>query len=318
MSSGTVPVTLSLVLIGVGLSFAPDRVASGLRGTVNDVLLPGQQSICAIRDSVREGFSSLATQSTQKQELEVAKVRRELEDAQARSAALTIQLARANEEQVRASRLPSTIQQLPRLTSVSLIEAAVMGDAIAEQWRKGKLLNRGDASGVSESSLVVNSRQPLVDVGEDGELSAEDSVLIGRCVIGKIERVGRWTSTLLLLTDASYRGRAQLIQETENGFVYGASGILKGQGGPNCLLEGIASTEAVHVGDSVYTADRDSLVRTPLYYGRVVEASLGPDDREWKVVVEPAPLPKRLSTVQVLRTNVNSNRLATDAVTRPD
>ena len=298
------------VLVGVGLSFAPDGVASRLRGAVTDTMRPGQQAVCATGDSLREGLASLASQPARTQQRELARLQRELDDAKARSSALAARLARVHEEREHESALPTAMRRLPRLASVSLIEAAVLGDVLAEQWRNGKLLDRGEANGVRESSLVVNSRQPLVDVGRDGELSPEDSVLMGRSVIGKIERVGRWTSTFLLLTDAAYRGRAQLIQEAETGFAFGARGILKGQGGTLCKLEGIAATESVRVGDGVYTADRDGLASTPLYYGKVVEATLGPDDREWKVLVEPAPLPSRLTSVQVLRTRVNSERLA--------
>ena len=310
MSSASLPVACSLVLVGVGLSFAPDGVASRLRGAVTDAMRPGQQAVCATSDSLREGLASLTSQTARTQQHELAQLRRELDDAKSRSVALATQLASMNEEREREATLPSTIRRLPRLASVSLIETTVLGDVLAEQWRSGKLLDRGETNGVRESSLVVSSRQSLVDVGQDGELSPEDSVLMGRSVIGKIERVGRWTSTLLLLTDAAYRGRAQLIQEAETGFAFGARGILKGQGGALCKLEGIAATESVRVGDGVYTADRDGLVSTPLYYGKVVEATLGPDDREWKVLVEPAPLPSRLTTVQVLRTSVNSERLA--------
>ena len=49
---------------------------------------------------------------------------------------------------------------------------------------------------------------------------------------------------------------------------------------------------------------------TPLYYGRVVEAKLGDDDREWTILVKPVPLPTQLTTVHVLRMAVNPQRLA--------
>jgi rod shape-determining protein MreC len=310
MSSASLPVACGLVLVGVGLSFAPDGLATRLRGAVADATRPGQQAVGATVESMRAGLASLTSQSARTQHVEVTRLKRELDEAQARGIALAARLANVNDERELESALPTMMRGLPQLASVALIEAAVLGDVHAEQWRSGKLLDRGESHGVRESALVVNSRQPLVDVGQDGELSSEDSVLMGRRVIGKIEHVGRWTSTLLLLTDAAYRGRAQLVQEAEKGFVFGARGILKGQGGALCNLEGISPTESARVGDGVYTADRDGLFPTPLYYGRVVEATLGPDDREWTVRVEPAPLPSRLTSVQVLRTSVNTERLA--------
>ena len=310
MSSWSLFATCGLVLTGVGLHFAPDAVSSRLRGAITDVMRPGQQAVSATGETLRDGLAAISSPSVQTQQREVARLREELDAANARSAMLVARLAESHDKRTREDSLPSTIQRLPRLTSPSLIEAAVLGDVLAEQWRSGKLLDRGTANGVRESSLVVSSRQPLLDLGQEGELLPEAAVLLGRCVIGKVERVGRWTSTLLLLTDAAYRGRAQLIHAADKGFAWGGRGILKGQGGTLCQLEGIAATESVRVGDGVYTAERDGLVTTPLYYGRVVEATLGPDDREWHVLVEPAPLPNRLNSVQVLRMNVNAERLA--------
>ena len=153
-------------------------------------------------------MAAWATKSTRSQLREIDQLHDQLRLEQSRQAALQIQLARLTDMQVREMSTPEPLRSLPRLTSSSLIDAAVLGEAVAESWRAGKLLNRGDANGVRESSLVVQSRHPLVDLGRDGELSPEDGLLLGRCVIGKIERVsGRWTSTFILLTDSEYRGR---------------------------------------------------------------------------------------------------------------
>ena len=158
---------------------------------------------------------------------------------------------------------------------------------------------------------MVQSRHPLVDLGRDGELSPEDGLLLGRCVIGKIERVGRWTSTFILLDRFEYRGRKRNWSiKPESGFVFGAKAILKGQGTSKCRLEGIGTSDAVAIGDAVYTTNRDGLQGTPLYYGRVIEATLGVDDKEWKVLVDPVPIPRDLDSVQVLRTAFNTERLA--------
>ena len=125
----------------------------------------------------------------------------------------------------------------------SLIDGAVLGDAVAEQWRSGKLLDLGAKNGLRENELVLSTRKskkPLIDLGEDANISTEDSLLLGRCVIGKVENVGRWTSTFQLVTDAQYRGRAQLIRETSAGkFVFEAQGILKGDGNSLCELADI-------------------------------------------------------------------------------
>jgi cell shape-determining protein MreC len=191
----------------------------------------------------------------------------------------------------------------------SLVEATVLGDVVAEQWRSGLLLDQGRVNGVRESALVVKGRRQLIDIGEDAALSPEDTLLLGRSVIGKVERVGRWTSAILLLTDPRYRGSARLIHEGDAGFEFGAHGVLKGRGEATCRLEGVASTEKVCEGDGVYSMSRESGVDAPLYYGRVVKAVLEPGEKEWLVEVEPASLPGELKTVQVLRSTLRPSRL---------
>lgn len=310
MSSASGPVTCVFMLVGVGLYFAPDNVAVKVRAAVGDVLKPGQIEAKRLVEYLRRSAESMDSQSERARQRELAQLQQELKDEQTRTAALQIQLARLADSQIRDESMPQALRHLPPLSSTSLIDATVLGETLAEKWRKGRLLDRGEASGVRESELVIKSSRPVVDIGRDGELSPEDSMLLGRCVIGKIERVGRWTSTFLLLTDAGYRGRAQLIHETDRGFVFGAKGILEGQGTSRCRLKGIASSESVSVGDAVYTATRQGQPATPLYYGRVVEANLGPSDTEWTVLVEPVPLPSDLTTVQILRTAINTDRLS--------
>lgn len=307
--SGAGPVACLLMLVGAGLHFAPDTVNARIRATVSDALRPGQSAARQVSILARENLSQLATKAEAARQRELNQLQEQLQEEQERTAALQLQLARLSELQNREDALPERMRSLPPLVSTSLVSADVLGDSIAEKWKKGKLLNRGEASGIRESELVVKSRHSLVDVGRDGKLSAEDALLLGRCVIGKIERVGRWTSTFLLLTDSGYRGRAQLVHQTDTGFVFVGKGILEGQGSPLCRLKGISSSEAVTVGDTVYTSARDGQPSTPLYYGRVVEATLDPAESEWMVLVEPVPVPSDLTSVQVLRTSVNAGRL---------
>lgn len=310
MSSAGLPAACGLMLLSVGLALASEGVTSRLRGVILDALHPGQQAVRATVDTLRDGLAFLSGPLAHSHSHVVARLESELWQARSHSAALAVRLARATEKRTRDDSLPSTMRQLPRLTTPSLIEAGVLGGLLAEEWRSGRLLDQGAANGVRESALVLSSRQPLVDIGQDGDVSPEDALLLGRCVIGKIERVGRWTSTFLLLTDADYRGPAQVMHESETGFTWGAKCLLKGRGDPLCVLDGIAPSESVRVGDAVYSTSRTGAVATPLYYGRVVEATLGPEDRAWRVLVEPAPLPRDLTSVQVLRMNLNIKRLA--------
>ena len=310
MSAANGPITCVLMLAGAGLYFAPETVAIRIRAVVADIIKPGQVAASQVMNLAKAETAHMATRTERSRLREIEQLQTQLQEEQARTASLQIRLARLADLEAREAALPDAVRSLPRLTSSSLIEATVLGDVVAEKWRKGKLLNQGESSGVRESELVVKSRKSLIDAGRDGSISPEDDLLLGRSVIGKIERVGRWTSTFLLVSDAGYRGRAQLIHQTDSGFVFGAKGILEGQGESICRLKGIASSDSVSVGDSVYTPTRDGFPSTPLYYGRVVEATLGPNDSEWNVRVEPVPVPNDLKDVQVLRTSINSDRLS--------
>ena len=297
-------------LTGVGLYFAPDAAVSRVRGTITDAIRPGQilfhRAMASILGRLSESGSATDNDVTErlKDELSVERVR---------NRALQTRLAQVTEQYQGEQDITKAMLRTKRLIVPSLIEVAVLGDTVAEQWRSGKLLDQGSMNGLRENELVLSTRKPvrpLIDFGEDGDLSTEDLMLLGRCVIGKVEHVGRWTSTFQRVTDSHYRGRAQLIRETQSGFVFEAQGILKGQGGPLCKLEGIPAEKSVRINDAVYTAERDGILPTPLYYGQVVDAVLGMDDREWTVYVKPAAVPSQLTQVHVLRTAVNPDRLA--------
>ena len=302
-----------LALVGAGLYVAPDKVTSRLHGEMTDVLRPAQHAIYLAREAIsrRFGSSDLPRETTDHDT--VTRLTEELEVARERNRALQTRLAQLTEERISEQGISPALARTKRLIVPALMEVAVLGDVVAEQWRAGKLIDQGAKSGLRENELVLASRKstrPLIDAGDDSNLTTEDALLLGRCVIGKVEHVGRWTSTFQLVTDSRFRGRAQLIRETGAGFVFESQGILKGQGGPLCKLEGIPAEKSVRVNDAVYSAERDGILPTPLYYGHVVEAVLGPDEREWNVLVKPATLPSHLTRVQVLRTVINPERLA--------
>lgn len=311
MTPRTVLTLCCLVLTGAGMYFAPDSVATTFRTMIADALRPGHEAVRVGLASIRGHFPGV-----QADDAAFARLEDELESARELNRALSIRLAQINERKLTDKEIsPAMLRTMSsnRLIVPSIVDVAVLGDTVAEAWRAGKYIDRGASHGLRENELVLSTRKstrPLIDFGDDAEISVEDPLLLGRCVIGKIENVGKWTSTFQLVTDSKYRGRAQVIRETESGFVFEAQGILKGQGEPLCKLEGIPAGKSVRANDSVFTADRDGILPTPLYYGHVVEAILGPDDREWTISVKPASLPDQLTTVQVLRTAVNPERLA--------
>ena len=310
MTSASLPAAFCCVLVGLGMTFVPEGTTNALRTSLMDIMQPGQQAVRASIEMLRDRLLSHAFQVERTRHGELSELQMKLDESNARITTLVARLTLLSDKQLADAALPSPVHRLPRLVTTSLIEANILGEVVSTQWRSGKLLDRGDVSGVRESSLVLNSCRSLVDVGQDGGLTTEDRLIYGRTVIGKIDRVGRWTSTCILLTDEAYRGRAQLIHESDAGFVFGAKGILRGQGSDVCSLEGVSTTESVGIGDTVFTADRGGISETPLYYGKVVEAGFGPEDREWKVLVQPAAQLSQLKTAQILRMNVSTERLA--------
>ncbi|MEI8021271.1 MAG: rod shape-determining protein MreC [Schlesneria sp.] len=297
-------------LTGVGLYFAPDAAVSHVRGTVTDAIRPGQ---VLLRQTIVTLFGGSSESRSATDNDVVERLIDELSLEREKNRVLQTRLAQLTEQYQGEQEISESMLRTKRLIVPSLTEVAVLGDTVAEQWRSGKLLDQGSKNGLRENELVLSTKKPLrplIDFGEDADLSTEDLMLLGRCVIGKVEHVGRWTSTFQRVTDSRYRGRAQLIRETKSGFVFEAQGILKGQGGPLCKLEGIPAEKSVRVNDAVYTAERDGILPTPLYYGQVVDAVLGIDDREWTVYVKPAAVQSQLTRVHVLRTAVNPDRLA--------
>ncbi len=203
------------------------------------------------------------------------------------------------------SRAPLVIPQL--------IEARVLGEESAALWRARKLLSAGANGGIAESALVLDDTRPLVDLGDDAQLSTGDAAYAGRIVIGKIAEVGRYSSTLRLVTDPAYTGHARLARRTSRGLVHGAEGTLVGDGSELCRLKHVS--DPVNPGDEVFTGGTDGLVPWPMYYGTVVRAELEPGASEWSVWVEPAVIKavsERLETVVIQRRALNSDRILAD------
>jgi cell shape-determining protein MreC len=314
MSSRSSIVGCCLVLTGIGLCITPARTLTLVRGLIVDGLRPGQLAVKSLRETATVELKKLAPQAEGDQE-RISRLEEELDAERERNRSLMIRLARQSESETVEQDIPSELKEAKRLVLPTLVKAAVLGESLSERWRGGKLIDVGAKKGLRENELVLSDRKPLrtiIDLGEDHDLSTEDFLLLGRCVIGKVENVGRWTSTIQLVTDSRYRARVQLIRKTDSGYVLDAQGILKGQGTALCKLEGISASQSVRVNDAVFTADRDGILPVPLYYGVVVEATLEADDREWTVLVKPVQMPSRLTSVDVVRTAVNPDRLASN------
>lgn len=183
-------------------------------------------------------------------------------------------------------------QSSERLVIPELVSAALMGGEHAARWKRGHFLSKGGLHGIEESAWVIKSPQPLVDLGADHGVSPADLVLAGSAIVGKIERVGQWTSTFLPLTHPSFRCRATIVRSTKAGGetrqpVILTQALLAGQGDGTCQLEKIPDTVGLRTGDEVYSADTDGALAHPLFLGTITSATLPTENRHWVAVVTP-------------------------------
>ena len=147
-----------------------------------------------------------------------------------------------------------------------IVTARILGEETARLWRGGLLADRGSRSELKESDLVLQDDAPLADIGKDHRLEQGFPVFAGRTVFGRLQNVGRWSCTIQRVTDADFRGHAQLVRKTGRGFVFGAGGVIVGDGKDRCKLTMIPATEPVSVGDRVYTPS-DAGFPYPMFYG---------------------------------------------------
>jgi cell shape-determining protein MreC len=311
MQTPPTPRWLSVLLVagGIALSFVPADATLPLRNLVRDALRPGQlaarSSVVTVRNWLGTRWQATGTAGISREvEEELRSLRLANRQWQVQTARLREKLKDLNEQQG----LAAVAESPAPLVSVQLVEARVMGEETATLWRGKQLLAAGMKQGVVESALVLESTRPLVDLGTDAEISPGDAVYSGRIVIGKIAEVGQYSSTLRLVTDPGYSGRARLARRTaRGGLVFGAEGTLVADGSELCRLKHI--TDPVIVGDDVYTGGADGSLPAPMYYGKVVRAELEPGAQDWSIWVKPAATMDRLESVLILRRKMSAQRV---------
>jgi rod shape-determining protein MreC len=323
---------MAATLAGFGLLFAPREPASRIESLVHDAALPGLQVLeytqqwattlpetfnAWVADTAADADSH-AVEPGPKLEEQLTALRQEIRRLQSQNAQLQSELDQARA----ATGSPFVAESAPPLFVPELLDARIVAvDDVSVAIQRAsaqRIVDLGQTAGVVPADFVVSTEHPhedsarlLIDQGEHADLHADQPVFAGRCVVGKIQQVGRWTSSVLPVTDLEYRGRAQLMRRTEDGLLVGPEGILAGDGKDACRLNFIAATQPVSVGDEVYTAVAGTPLPMPMYYGRVVAVSLAEGAPYWEIQVKPAETLNHARSVQVLRVVLNPARTAT-------
>lgn len=304
------PTLAVCLLAGLLLTRLPQSVSRAVRTSLHDTIAPldaGWKWAVALRDEALQSEQAELQQQLQRIRAEHDTAQRELRRQRLENAALHEELQRR--ETLGPDRYRG--QETAPLFVSDLLQAELLGPDHQRLLRQGLLVSAGSAQSIAEESLVLDDsgEQLVLDQGADTGVPVAAPVYAGRCIVGRVDAVGRWTSSIKLLTDAEYRGRAQILRTGPDGSQFGPEGILEGTGSELCLLKYIDRTESVSVGEEVYSGGRSTAMPYPMFYGTVVKAELDPSDREWTVWIKPAIEPTQLRTVQILRHEGNSIRV---------
>ncbi len=137
------------------------------------------------------------------------------------------------------------LMEMKELLPLSLRAASVVGED-ASPWFRTVTIDRGDADGIREGMPVVASEG----------------------VVGRIVKVARNSSRVLLLTDHA-GGIAAVVQRSR------ARGVVTGKGGDSCSLEFSQRGEDVKIGDIVLTSGIGGVFPKGLPIGEITMVKKG-------------------------------------------
>src|SRR3979411_1214455 len=133
---------------------------------------------------------------------------------------------------------------------------------------KEQFISRTMAAQVIGSSGSDLSRAVYIDKGESDGIKPDMAVITADGIVGKVLRVYRYTSQVLLIDDQT-RGVGAILEKS------GLQGILRGTPGGEVVLEKVMSDEAVPAGEMVLTSGGDGIFPKGLLVGRVTKVAPG-------------------------------------------
>lgn len=315
--SSEIKLVLIAILTAVCLYVVPSAYSDHVFNLIRDAAKPGLVLVQQFKDWQLQSDEK-PSQQVLVEQLEAKLLEKTLETRRLELQALqlTDQL-----QTLKQTGVPSyQTQSEERLLVPDVVEAQLLGESSIALLKEGRLLNQGREQGISESSFVLQSDLPLIDLGAGQGIKVGYSLYAGQAVIGKINEVGRWTSSFIPITSVKYRGSARIARKTDQGLQLGTDGILVGMGEGKCQLLQIPPTESIQVGQEVYTGEVDrelplsmqSTLGQPMFYGHVIEAELPRGAPYWKIIVEPVVELSEIKQVNILRQIINPQRMLTN------
>ena len=157
---------------------------------------------------------------------------------------------------------------------------------------KEQFISRTMAAQVIGSSGSELSRSVYIDKGESDGINPDMAVITADGIVGKVLRVYRSTSQVLLIDDQT-SGVGAILDKTR------IQGILRGTPAGEVILEKVMSDEAVPPGEMVLTSGGDGIFPKGLLVGRVTKVAPG-NELFLNIRVRPAADLSKLEEVLVV------------------
>jgi len=157
---------------------------------------------------------------------------------------------------------------------------------------KEQFISRTMAAQVIGSSGSELSRSVYIDKGESDGINPDMAVITADGIVGKVLRVYRSTSQVLLIDDQT-SGVGAILDKTR------IQGILRGTPAGEVVLEKVMSDEAVPPGEMVLTSGGDGIFPKGLLVGRVTKVAPG-NELFLNIRVRPAADLSKLEEVLVV------------------
>jgi len=288
-----------------GLVAIPPRFTVQLKTAAADLLAPGQRWALRLEEAVRRrAAASPAAAGSKTSAAEQNRLRRRIEQLERQLAAVKA-----------AADVPRPGHETVPLLDSRLVSARILGSQARQFLASRALLNQGSGAGLNTGGLVFDADEaagttPLLDVGGESGVADGRLVLDARTVVGRLREVGRYTSCVERVTDATYRDRVRIVQIQEGKAIPGPRGLLVGTGEAVCQVRMIDVSQPVSVGDVVVADGLGGILSSPPRYGTVVRVAQSPGSAQWEIWVEPDVDVGNLDVVSVLTTDLSAVRVA--------